>query len=90
MITDFQKLSERQDDPIIKQIIHLNNNDNKILDFAKSLFSFLNLMKKRSFSKRDLKMIIKNSIQIFLFKKFVIKDICLEKLIEKIVSQKKS
>ena len=82
MINDLQKLSERKSDPIIKLIININKNDNSIISFSKDLIKLGNILKKNICSKKEWKIILKDYIRIFLFKKLVLKNSSVKKLIE--------
>lgn len=83
MITDFQKENERLNDEIIQKINYLNKNEKSIFKFTKSLMLLKKVLIKNKFSKKEVKIIIKDWLQIFLFKKFILKSNRIETVIEK-------
>ena len=82
MITDFQKENERLNDEIIKKINFLNKNEKSIFKFTKSLFTLKSVLIKKKFTKKEIKIIIKDWLKIFIFKKFILKSNKIETLIE--------
>lgn len=82
MITDLQKENERLNDEIIKKINILNKNEKSIFKFTKSLLTLKKVLIKNKLTKKEIKIIIKNWIKIFLFKKFILKSNKIETLIE--------
>lgn len=83
MINDFQKISKRINDPIIKKIDILNKKDKSIIHFLKSIIEIRKLLLSKGFNKKEINAILKNFTKIFLFKKFIIKNKGIETLIEK-------
>ena len=82
MIKDLQKLSERESDPIIESIQLLDKNDHYFFDYFKNLIRIRNILKTYNYSNKELKFILKDFIRIFLFKKLILKDNTIQKLIE--------
>lgn len=89
MITDIQKLSERDSDPIIKNIKSLDIKDISIIAFIKILLALKTLLKNKSFLKSERKIILKNFIKIFIFKRFILKNNDFNKLVERNTVPKK-
>tara|TARA_B100001989_G_scaffold251091_1_gene229519 strand:- start:404 stop:1345 length:942 start_codon:yes stop_codon:yes gene_type:complete len=83
LITDFQKLSERDSEPIISTISNINKNNISTFDFFKCLLNLRILLKKNNFTSRQRRNILRDFIRIFLFKKLVLKDNSYENFIKK-------
>ena len=83
MITDLQKESHRINDVIIKKINNLYKNENSFFKYTKTLISLFKDLIKNKTTKKELKFLIKNWLQIVIFKKLVLKNKNIETLIEK-------
>ena len=82
MIVDLQKEDIRLDDQIINKINNLNKNEKSLFKFIQSLLDLYKVLIKKKTTKKGLKFIIKNCLQIFLFKIFILKNKKIETLIE--------